>query len=150
MTSLGRAVARRNFSACPENIFALCDGSIGINATENRAATTDSVVVYEHEPAEVGDALVIIDYERRACVDGKPPDFVALQLLIIVDCYFKRRGIHLLLDRHDLAFHCLCGKPNSVEPADSHRLPRDPKKIGMKPVRPDRSFRLMRGDVTTL
>src|SRR5213592_3722776 len=61
-TARSRAVI---FSSVPK-IFLLFDGSIGINATENRAATADLVVVDDNKASQIRNPVVIIYDEWRA------------------------------------------------------------------------------------
>ena len=53
-------------------------------------------VIHQNEPAEIRDAIVIIEHERRARLNRKPADFVALQLLALA-----RAGTFACLSRVD-------------------------------------------------
>src|SRR5437667_5868248 len=80
------AGSQRPFPGCnlflgPENIFALCDASIRINAAEDRAATADLSVVYDHKAAQTGNAIMIVDDEWRASLNCKPANLISLELL---------------------------------------------------------------------
>jgi hypothetical protein len=73
-----------NFFLCPEDILALCDGSICVNAAENRAAAADFSIINDHKSAKIWDAIVIIDDERPARLNGKSANLISLQLFASV------------------------------------------------------------------
>ena len=74
----------------PENIFALCDGSICVNAAENRAAAADFSIINDHKSAKIWHAIVIIDDEWAARLNRKFANFVSLQSFALVALCLKR------------------------------------------------------------
>src|SRR5437667_9441368 len=89
------AGSQRPFLGCnlflgPENIFALCDGSVRIHAAENRAATADFSIINDHKSAKTWNAIVIIDDEWPARLNCKSANLVSLQLFALVALCLKR------------------------------------------------------------
>ena len=90
--------AGRYFPLGPENILALCDGAIRINAAENCSTTTDLSVIYDHKPPEIPNAIVVVDDERCAGLNRKSADLVSFQLFATVALRLQCRRIHDSLD----------------------------------------------------
>src|SRR4029077_12038512 len=90
--------ACRYFPLGPENIFALRNGPVCVNAAENRSATTDLSVVHDHKPSEIRDAIVVIYDESATGLDYKSANFVSLQLFASVALALECRRIHDSLD----------------------------------------------------
>src|SRR5439155_3607413 len=84
MTAAHCPCARRNFSLRPEDVLALCDGPVRINAAENRAATADLSVVYDNKAAEIRNTLVVVNHEWAAGLNCKATNLVSLQLFTSV------------------------------------------------------------------
>src|SRR5260370_38781440 len=93
--------AGRYFPLGPENILALCDGAIRINAAENRSTTTDLSVIYDHKPPEIRNAIVVVDDEWCAGLDCKPAGLVSFQLFASFPLRLTFRAVHYPLDGHD-------------------------------------------------
>ena len=72
-----RAACAVIFPSRPENVFALDRGAIGVSAAENDSAAADSSVIDDNEAPEIGDAIVIIQHERRARLNRDAADFIA-------------------------------------------------------------------------
>src|SRR5207302_7360049 len=149
------ASSQRPFPGCnlflgPENIFAFCDGSICVNAAENRAAAADFSIINDHKSAKIWHAIVIIDDEWAASLNRKPANLVALQLFARVACLLERGRIDHLLDGDDLTFHLLRGQTKVVKMSDPQRFACYPKQVRMKAVCLDRSFVLVRSDIAAL
>src|ERR1700741_2079745 len=117
-----RAFARRNFPLGPKDVFAFCDGSICVNAAKNRAAAADFTVIYDNKAAQIRNAVVIVDDEWCARLDGKSANLVSLQLFALVAAYLQRGRIHYLLDRNDLTFYLLRSQTQFVEMSNSQRF----------------------------
>src|SRR5215469_3598483 len=98
MTAPQGTLASCDFAFCPEDILALCNGAIGVNAPENGSTTTDLAVVYNHKPPEIRNAIVVVDDQSSAGLDCKSADLVALQLFASVTLALERRRIHYPLD----------------------------------------------------
>src|SRR5205823_8585322 len=105
MTAAHCPCARRNFSLSPEDVLALCDGPVRINAAENRAATADLPVVYDNEATEIRNTLVVINNEWAAGLNRKSANFVSLQLFTSVGFCLQFGLFLILLDRNDLTFN---------------------------------------------
>src|SRR5215469_5103384 len=69
---------RGDFSFGPKDILAFCNGAIRVDAAENRSATADLSVVYDDEPSEVRNAVVVVDDEWSTGLDCKPANLVSL------------------------------------------------------------------------
>src|SRR5437660_4913444 len=105
MSAAHSAFPGGNFPLAPKNVLALCDTTVRINTAENRATTADFALFHDDEPAQIRDALMIIDHERSACLNRQSAYFVSFQLFALIDLRLQRRLIHYLLDRAYLAFH---------------------------------------------
>ena len=55
-----------DFFLSPKDVLALGHGAIGVDAAENRASAANVAVIRDNEPAEIGDAIVIIHHQRRS------------------------------------------------------------------------------------
>src|SRR5438128_5858665 len=86
------AFTGRNFSLDPEDIFALCDGSICVNAAENRAATADLSVVDDNKPTQIRNAIVVVDNKRSAGLNRESANLVSLELFAPTCHAGGRRG----------------------------------------------------------
>ena len=64
----------------------------------NKHFLPTAVNVYEDEASEARNAIVIVQHQGRACLDGEAAYFVLFQLLVLVDLAFQGRRIHHLLD----------------------------------------------------
>ena len=51
--------------------------AIGVGAAENDSAAADSSVIDDDKATEVRDAIVIVEHERRACLNRHSTDFIA-------------------------------------------------------------------------
>src|SRR4029077_5677643 len=80
MTAPQCARAGRNFSFGPENIFALCDGSVCINAAGNRAAAADLSVIADNKAAQIRNAIMVIDDEWPTGLNRELANLISLQL----------------------------------------------------------------------
>ena len=78
------AFASRNFFLRPEDIFALCDGSIRVNAAENCATTANLAVVDDNKASQIRNPVVIIYDEWRARLNCNSANLVSLQLFASV------------------------------------------------------------------
>src|SRR5258708_19865546 len=105
----------RYFPLSPENILALCDSAIRINAAENRSTTTDLSVIYNHKPPEIRNAIVVVDHEWCPGLDCKSAGLVSFQLFAPVALRLQCRRIHDSLDCHDLPFHVLTSTPQPLQ-----------------------------------
>src|SRR5436190_8614520 len=94
------AFASCNFFLRPKDIFALCDGSIRVNAAENCATTADLAVVDDNKPSQIRNPVMIIYDEWRARLNCNSANLVSLQLFASIACYRECRGICYLLDRN--------------------------------------------------
>ena len=70
MTTPPGTLTCRNFSLCPENIFALCNLPVGINPSENCAAAADFSLFHNDESPEVRDAIMVIHDQGSARLNG--------------------------------------------------------------------------------
>src|SRR5260370_33871501 len=150
MTGSHRAFASRNFFLRPKDIFALCDASICITATENRAAAADLSIIDDDKGSEIRNPVVIIYYEWRSGLDCNSANLVSLQLFSSIACCLECRGICYVLDRDDLTFHVLRCQTQVTKTSDPQRIAHDPEQVRMKTIRLDRCFVLVRCDVTAL
>src|SRR5207247_10528278 len=107
MTAAHCPCARRNFFLSPEDVLALCDGPVRINAAENRAATADLPVVYDNEATEIRNTLVVINNEWAAGLNRKTANLVSLQLFASVGFCLQWGRIQDLLYSNVLTFHML-------------------------------------------
>ena len=80
-----------NFPLAPKNVLALRDTTVRINTAENRATTADFTLLHDDEPAQIRDALMIIDHERCACLNRQSAYFVPFQLFALIDLRLQRR-----------------------------------------------------------
>src|SRR5947208_15586190 len=86
----------------PENIFALCEGSICVNAAEKRAAAADFSIINDHKSAKIWHAIVIIDDEWAARLNCKSAKLVSLVLFVLVARCLNRGTIDHVLDEEAL------------------------------------------------
>src|SRR4029077_5509650 len=88
MTAPHCARVRCNFSLGPENIFALCDGSVCINAAGNRAAAADLSVIDDNKPAQIRNAIMVIDDEGPTGLNRELANLISLQLFgSVASCF---------------------------------------------------------------
>src|SRR6266516_4782812 len=92
------ALASRDFFLRPKDIFALCDGSIRVNATKNCAATADLSVVDDNKAAEVRNPVVIIYDKWRTGLNCNSANLISLQLFASVARCLECGRIRYVLD----------------------------------------------------
>src|SRR5438105_15236753 len=77
------ASARGDLPFDPENIFALRNGAIGVNAAKNRPAAANLTVIDNYESPELWNAIVIVHHQRATRLNREPSHFVSFQLLAL-------------------------------------------------------------------
>src|SRR5437879_3480616 len=87
-----RTRTRCDLSFDPENIFALRNRAIGVNAAKNRPAAADLAVIDNYESPELWNAIMIVDHQRPARLNSEPAHFVSFQLLALACRAGGRRG----------------------------------------------------------
>src|ERR1041385_2554914 len=60
-----------DFSFRPKNVFAFGDRTICVNAAKDSTAATNFAVIKNDKPAEIGNAIVVIDHQRGAGLDRR-------------------------------------------------------------------------------
>src|SRR4029450_5842407 len=78
MAAPHRTFASRNLSLGPKNIFALRSLSVGINAAEDRATTTDFPVVHDNKSTEIRDAIMIVNNQWTTGLDCQSANLISL------------------------------------------------------------------------
>src|SRR2546423_11743568 len=98
MPMLRRARLRIDFSFAPENVLALDRGAIGVDAAVNDSAAAYHSVINQNETPQLRNAIMVIQDNRRPCLNGEAPDLVPSQLIGFGRASFQRRRIHHFLD----------------------------------------------------
>src|SRR5438270_3500701 len=150
MSMQSRTRLGRDLPFTPENVLTLYRRAIGIDAAVDDAAGYDRSIINEDEPAEIWDAIMIVQHDGRPGVNDHAADLVSRQLLRVVARALKGGGIYYLLDRCDLALDLLCFQARTVRVCRAGGMTRYPENIGVKAVGLNGCIFLFRTDVTAL
>ena len=131
MSVLGGARLCVDLPFAPENVLALHRSAIGVNAAVNNSAAANHAIINQNKTTQWRNAIVVIQNDWRARLNGHAPDLVSLQLLRLGRAPLERGRIHHLIERYDLTLYFLSRQARSVEMRQTCGLPCDPEKIRM-------------------
>src|SRR5205823_7734371 len=98
MSMLSGARLRVDLPFAPENVFALDRGAIGVNAAVNGSAGADHAIVDQNKTAQWWNAIMVIQNDWGARLNGQPADLVARQLLGLGRASLEGGRIHHLIE----------------------------------------------------
>src|SRR5438105_1055173 len=111
----------------PENVLRFDFRAVGVNAAENDAAARDLALIDDDEAAHDRVAVVVVENERTAGLDGDLGDVVFRDVIARLGQRLERRGVNDALDAHDFRVKLLRGELELVALADVEPLPAHPE-----------------------